>query len=161
AKLQFPEVSLGIAPGSGALAVPFRRWPNCAQTFAGMILEAQPMTAQQALDNGVVSAVADSHGELLQLAIQRVHALEGVEPASHEAAVSIQVGAPAPQPDRFSPVVQAIIAEAINDAAAAPTWDAALEVGYRAFGATACTDAAREGIDAFRNKRKPDLGKTG
>src|SRR5699024_3959295 len=92
AKLQFPEIGLGIAPGSGALAVPFRRWPDCAQTFADMILEAQPMTVQQALDNGVVSAVADSHGELLQLAIQRVHALEGVEPAARDAGVSLEGG---------------------------------------------------------------------
>jgi len=47
------------------------------------------------------------------------------------------------------------------DAAKAPSFAAALEVGYRAFGNSACTAAAREGIDAFLNRRTPDFGKTG
>jgi enoyl-CoA hydratase/3-hydroxyacyl-CoA dehydrogenase len=50
---------------------------------------------------------------------------------------------------------------AIRDAAAAPTFAAALEIGYRAFGASACTAAAREGIDAFLQRRPPDFSKTG
>jgi enoyl-CoA hydratase / 3-hydroxyacyl-CoA dehydrogenase len=31
----------------------------------------------------------------------------------------------------------------------------ALEIGYRGFGAIACTEAAREGISAFLEQRKP------
>ncbi|MFO1408921.1 MAG: hypothetical protein U1F06_00865 [Steroidobacteraceae bacterium] len=54
-----------------------------------------------------------------------------------------------------------IVDAAIVDGAAAPTWSAALEVGYAAFGATACTAAAREGIGAFGERRAPDFGKTG
>ena len=50
---------------------------------------------------------------------------------------------------------------AIVDAAAAPSLDAALEVGYRAFGASACAAAAREGIEAFLERRTPDFVKTG
>ena len=52
-------------------------------------------------------------------------------------------------------------ASAVRDAAAAPTLAAALEVGYRAFGASACTAAAREGIAAFLERRNPDFGATG
>ena len=36
-----------------------------------------------------------------------------------------------------------------------------LETGYVAFGATACTAAAREGISAFGERRAPDFGATG
>jgi len=43
----------------------------------------------------------------------------------------------------------------------APSFAAALEAGYRAFGRVACTAAAREGIGAFLERRKPDFGKTG
>jgi len=49
---------------------------------------------------------------------------------------------------------------AIREAAAAPTLAAALEVGYRAFGESACTAAACEGITAFQEKRAPDFTRT-
>ena len=51
--------------------------------------------------------------------------------------------------------------QAIVDAARASSFTAALEVGYRAFGVSACTAAAREGIGAFQQHRTPDFGKTG
>jgi enoyl-CoA hydratase/carnithine racemase len=54
-----------------------------------------------------------------------------------------------------------LIAAAVRDAAGEPTLAAALEVGYRAFGAAACTAAAREGIAAFLEHREPDFGATG
>ncbi len=54
-----------------------------------------------------------------------------------------------------------LIEDAVRDAAAAPTLQAALEIGYRAFGEVACTAAAREGIAAFTERRKPDFGTTG
>jgi enoyl-CoA hydratase/3-hydroxyacyl-CoA dehydrogenase len=50
---------------------------------------------------------------------------------------------------------------AIVDAAAAQSFNAAVEIGYRAFGASACTAAAREGIDAFLSRRAADFTKTG
>jgi enoyl-CoA hydratase/3-hydroxyacyl-CoA dehydrogenase len=57
--------------------------------------------------------------------------------------------------------VIAIMEQAIRDAAAAPSFAAALEVGYRAFGASACTAAAREGINAFLERRQPDFASSG
>jgi enoyl-CoA hydratase/3-hydroxyacyl-CoA dehydrogenase len=50
-----------------------------------------------------------------------------------------------------------ILEDAIRQAAAQSTLDAALEVGYRAFGQSACTAAAKEGIGAFLQGRKPDF----
>jgi enoyl-CoA hydratase/3-hydroxyacyl-CoA dehydrogenase len=54
-----------------------------------------------------------------------------------------------------------ILERAIVEAAATPSLSAALEIGYRAFGASACTPAAREGIDAFQQRRTADFVKTG
>ena len=41
----------------------------------------------------------------------------------------------------------------IQDGAAAESLTEALEIGYKGFGEIACTDAAREGISAFLEKR--------
>jgi enoyl-CoA hydratase/3-hydroxyacyl-CoA dehydrogenase len=62
---------------------------------------------------------------------------------------------------RLSVEVTRILERAIADAAAAQSFDAALEIGYRAFGLSACTAAAREGIDAFLQRRPADFTKTG
>jgi len=62
---------------------------------------------------------------------------------------------------RLSAAVVGLIAGAVRDAAAERSLDAALEVGYRAFGAVACTAAAREGIEAFLGRREPDFAATG
>ena len=60
----------------------------------------------------------------------------------------------------LSQEIMGILESAVRDAAAATTLDAALEIGYRAFGASACTAAAREGIGAFQEGRKPDFSRT-
>ena len=62
---------------------------------------------------------------------------------------------------KLSTEVTRILERAIVDAAAAQNFNAALEIGYRAFGASACTAAAREGIDAFLSRRAADFTKTG
>ena len=54
-----------------------------------------------------------------------------------------------------------LIGKAVRDAAAAATLQQALEIGYLAFGQVACTAAAREGIAAFLERRKPDFTVTG
>jgi enoyl-CoA hydratase/3-hydroxyacyl-CoA dehydrogenase len=60
----------------------------------------------------------------------------------------------------LSKEIMGILENAVRDAAQAATLDAALEIGYRAFGASALTAAAREGIGAFQEGRKPDFSKT-
>jgi enoyl-CoA hydratase / 3-hydroxyacyl-CoA dehydrogenase len=50
---------------------------------------------------------------------------------------------------------------AITEAAAAANFEAALEIGYRAFGVSACPAAAREGVEAFQQRRTPDFARTG
>jgi enoyl-CoA hydratase/3-hydroxyacyl-CoA dehydrogenase len=54
-----------------------------------------------------------------------------------------------------------LMERAIRDAAAARTLADALEIGYAAFGASACTAAAREGIAAFGERRRPDFSACG
>ncbi len=52
-----------------------------------------------------------------------------------------------------------IVEKTIKDGAAANTFQEALEIGYRGFGAIACTEAAKEGISAFQERRRPNYKK--
>ena len=161
--LQFPEITLGIAPGLGGMVVPYRRWPAAAATFHTMLLKAEKMTAAQALDLGIIDKLGDNHAALLSGAVQLVRELADKPHTLADTPVSIT--SPAAGKDeplsftgqRLSAAVSAIIRQAIVDAAAAPSLDEALEAGYGAFGRTACTAAAREGISAFIEKIKPDF----
>jgi len=165
AYLQLPEITLGIVPGIGAMVVPYRRWPQAADTFHGMLRRAERLGAGRAHELGVVDELADDIGELTQRAVARVHALQGrvgriaAGPVAIPPLAAIEPVAAGGQ--TLSREVLAILDGAVRDAAAAPTLAAALEVGYRAFGASACTAAAREGITANREGRKPDFGRTG
>ncbi len=161
---QLPEVTLGILPGIGALAVPVRRWPAAAATFHRMATRGDKLGADEALALGVVDALADDTGALLALACAKVRELAaGKLPRPRDEPVPLPPlelppdrGAP-----RLSPTVVGLIHRAILEAAAASGFDAALEVGYRAFGEVACTAAAREGIGAFLERRRADFTRTG
>jgi len=61
----------------------------------------------------------------------------------------------------LSSEVIGIIAKAVTAAAAAPSLAAALEVGYDAFGESALTSAAKEGVGAFMERRRADFETTG
>ncbi|HRI18857.1 MAG TPA: enoyl-CoA hydratase/isomerase family protein, partial [Burkholderiaceae bacterium] len=162
--MQLPEVTLGILPGIGALVVPFRRWPRAAATFHGMLVRADRLKAAQVLELGIVDALADDAQGLLRTAVERVLALGGRKMSDAEAPValpSFASGPPRAADGRvLSAEVVALIDAAVRDAAAAPSLAQALEIGYRAFGATACTAAAREGISAFLERRQPDFSAT-
>lgn len=163
--MQLPEITLGIVPGVGAMVVPYRRWPTAADAFSKMLRQAQKMNASSAHRLGVVDGLAEDYPTLIAKAIARVDALAGKARASYDAAGSIE---PLPQIEpiaengqRLSREIMAIMDRAIVEAAAAPSFAEALEIGYRAFGESACTSAAREGIDSFLERRAPDFSKTG
>ncbi|OFZ84111.1 MAG: 3-hydroxyacyl-CoA dehydrogenase [Betaproteobacteria bacterium RBG_16_66_20] len=161
--LQFPEITLGIAPGIGAMVVPYRRWPQAAAVFHGMLCRAERLTAVQGHDAGIVAELALDYASLIRQAVARVHALAGTQRASLDGAVAVapfDAAAPAGK-QVLSREVAGIIQQAVQAAATAPTLAAALEIGYQAFGRSACTAAAREGIGAFSERRKPDYTKTG
>ncbi len=162
--VQLPEITLGIVPGIGAMVVPYRRWPAAAATFHAMLRRAERLTARRAHELGVIDALADDMGGLIELAVARVHALVGKAAGIAAAPVPIAQLAPIEpasvtgQP--LSREVLGILEEAVRAAAAAPSLVEALEVGYRAFGVSACTAAAREGILASQEGRKPDFSRT-
>ena len=163
--LQLPEITLGIVPGLGAMVVPYRRWPKAAATFHAMMRRAERISASTAHELGIVDAVDDDYAGMIEAAAARVHALTGRLQPPGDGAVRIAppaaADAVAANGQKLSGEVIGILDQAIVEAAAAPSFLAALEIGYRAFGASACTAAAREGIDAFLQRRTADFSKTG
>jgi enoyl-CoA hydratase/3-hydroxyacyl-CoA dehydrogenase len=165
ASLQLPEILLGIVPGLGAVVVPYRRWPLAAATFHAMVRRAERVSAKAAHELGIVGRLSDDYAAMIEDAIERVHALTGQLQAPADGAVAIELPTPgdaiAFNGQKLSVEVTRILERAIVDAAAAQSFNDALEIGYRAFGLSACTAAAREGIDAFLNRRAADFTKTG
>jgi enoyl-CoA hydratase/3-hydroxyacyl-CoA dehydrogenase len=163
--MQLPEITLGILPGIGALVVPYRRWPAAAAVFHAMLRRAEKLTALRAHELGIVDGLADDPRTLFEMAVARVRALAGRQHAIADGAVEIPpLGAAEPRAAdgmALSATVIGFIEDAVREAAAAPTLEAALEAGYRAFGKSACTAAAREGIRAFGERRRPDFTATG
>jgi len=151
AYLQLPEITLGIAPGIGAMVVPYRRWPQAAAVFHRMLRLAEKLPADDAAELGIIDELADDVSSLIRLAVRRVEDLaprripdEPVEIPPFEA----------PDSERLERIgvnaeVLSIMEKAIAEAASASSLEQALEIGYRAFGDTACTEAAREKISAF------------
>ena len=163
--MQFPEITLGIVPGIGAMVVPYRRWPNASTAFHAMLRQAHKLEASQAFELGILDAVVDDHQALLPQAVELVQQL--VESPRHipEQPVSLaalsDIDAESTDGQALSREVLGIMERAIKQAAAAKSLSEALETGYAAFGASACTAAAREGIDAFLERRTPDFRQTG
>ena len=63
--MQFPEVTLGIVPGIGAMVVPYRRWPQAAAVFHGMLTRGERLKAVQAQELGIVDELADGFDDLM------------------------------------------------------------------------------------------------
>ncbi|OGT83722.1 MAG: 3-hydroxyacyl-CoA dehydrogenase [Gammaproteobacteria bacterium RIFCSPLOWO2_02_FULL_61_13] len=165
--MQFPEITLGIVPGIGAMVVPYRRWPAAANTFHHMLTRAEKLSAEAAMELGVIDTLVSDHGSLIPAAVWLVNELRD---RTHHIAdgpvrippVIIEVTSPhAVSGQRLSATVLEILRRSIHDAAAAKSLNEALEIGYFGFGDSACTAAAKEGISAFGERRKPDFAKTG
>jgi enoyl-CoA hydratase/3-hydroxyacyl-CoA dehydrogenase len=163
--MQLPEVTLGIVPGIGAMVIPYRRWPEAAATFNGMLTRAEKLTAKAAHEFGMIAEIVTDPKDLIPAAIRQLDALKGshhkitdgpVDIAAFESSDGTSVTG-----QILSGEIIAIIEQAVGKAARAASLDDALDVGYAAFGDSACTKAAREGITAFLTRRKPDFEKTG
>jgi enoyl-CoA hydratase/3-hydroxyacyl-CoA dehydrogenase len=159
ATLQFPEITLGILPGIGGCVVPYRRWPQAAALFHEMICLARPLAAAEAAERGIVARLADDYSDLIAKAVQEVHGLEGRLPRLPDERRELPPIAIPDEPQAagqpLSREAVAITVKTIQAAAAAAKLKDALEIGYRGFGEIACTEAAREGISAFLEKRRP------
>ena len=163
ARLQFPEITLGISPGIGGCIVPYRKWPQGAGVFHEMLCLAKPISAQEAADIGMVSAVVDSYYEAIHAAVKEVNDLQGNVKRIPDGTVDIPEITMPEEPMAgklpLSTEAVSIVVKTIKDGAAAGRLADALEIGYRGFGEIACTDAAKEGISAFLEKRTPQYKK--
>ena len=130
-----------------------------------MLRRAERLTAEAAHDMGIVAALAEDYASLIAAAVAQVHALAGKVRPLDGASVKIADFDPitpvAADGQTLSAEVMRILENTIREAAAAPTLNDALEIGYAAFGVSACTAAVREGISAFQERRAPDFAKTG
>jgi enoyl-CoA hydratase / 3-hydroxyacyl-CoA dehydrogenase len=162
--LQFPEIGLGLVPGIGAVVIPYRRWPRAAQLMHRMLRTAERVSADEAERVGIVDACVERErlfpraiSLAKELAERPRRDLNGI--ADLPAMTPLEPRSADGRP--LSIQVTRIMERAIVSAAAAPSLASALEIGYRAFGESACTAAAREGIEAFMARRVPDYLKTG
>jgi enoyl-CoA hydratase/3-hydroxyacyl-CoA dehydrogenase len=163
ATLQFPEITLGILPGIGGCIVPYRKWPHGAGLFHEMICLGKPLTAQKAAEIGMIARLEDDYEGMIKAAIEEVHRLAGNIQRMAEGKVDIPPITIADEPDAPATTLSreaiAITVKTIQEGAKTENFSDALEIGYNGFGEIACTDAAKEGISSFLERRKPTYKK--
>ena len=161
--LQFPEITLGILPGIGGCVVPYRKWPRGAALFHEMICFGKPLNASEAAEIGMVALLADSQQDLIQAAIDEINNLQGKVRGIPEGKVDIPELIIPDQPMAGKQILSkeavTITARTIKKGAATEDLGEALEIGYQGFGEIACSEAAKEGITAFLERRKPEFKK--
>jgi enoyl-CoA hydratase/3-hydroxyacyl-CoA dehydrogenase len=161
ASFQFPEITLGILPGIGGCIVPYRKWPSSSKIFHEMLRFGKPLSAQEAKSIGMVKKISDDYYSMIKAAIEEVNRLQGKIERIPDGEVPIEEIPPTEKPMAgklaLSREAVSILEKTIKAGAAASTFQEALEIGYRGFGEIACTDAAKEGISAFQERRQPDF----
>jgi enoyl-CoA hydratase/3-hydroxyacyl-CoA dehydrogenase len=159
ARFQFPEIMLGILPAIGGAIVPYRKWPKGAQLFHEMLCVARPINVKEALEIGMVRKVTNSYFEMIEEAIKEVNNLAGRIERIRDGRIDIpKIEMPEnPMAGKLALSKESIsiIIKTVENGARAERFADALEIGYRGFGEIACTEAAKEGVTAFMEKRVP------
>ena len=159
ASFQFPEISLGILPGIGGCVVPYRKWPQGAALFHEMICLGRALKVNEAHEIGMVTQIVDDYPTLISASIEEVKRLQGKTnrlPDDRIAIPDIDIpDEPKAGHQALSKEAVSITMKVIQESSACENFNDALEIGYKGFGEIACTDAAKEGISAFLQKRQP------
>ena len=128
-----------------------------------MICFGKPLKANEAAGIGMVAHLAPDHQGLIQAALDEVDKLQGNVTGIPAGKVDIPdlniPDEPMAGRQALSKEAVAITARTIQQGASTEDLAEALEIGYRGFGEIACTDAAKEGISAFLERRKPEFKK--
>jgi enoyl-CoA hydratase/3-hydroxyacyl-CoA dehydrogenase len=128
-----------------------------------MICFARRISAQEAADIGMVAKITDDYSEMINEAVREIKTLQGKIKRIPDGKIDIpEIDIPdQPMAGKLplSKEAVSIIAKTIKAGAASDYFADALEIGYRGSAEIACTDAAKEGISAFLEKRKPVFNK--
>jgi enoyl-CoA hydratase/3-hydroxyacyl-CoA dehydrogenase len=163
ARFEFPEITLGILPGIGGCVVPYRKWPQGAKLFHEMICLGRPLKATEAAEINMVSQIVDDYPSLIAAAVEAVNDLQGKISRIPEDKIDLPEmnipDEPKAGKQLLSKEAVALTQKVILESAQADNFNDALEIGYKGFGEIACSDAAKEGVSAFLERRPANFTK--